>query len=161
MTETTSSAAGLPQLESIQVGADGSSTWRPRNTPLALRFRYRNSAFSATAIPGVDPTSLSLRADLGKLPYSIEAPGVRCNLLAAVSALASSKIGRLTLDDGHRLEINGEIPIAAILTPMTLMAAVAEFVLRIRPWLDPCLDQVAAGAGIAAPVSAAPLPAAL
>lgn len=89
---------------------------------------------------------LDITAELGRLPFSIQSRAARDEamaLLAVPPAGASLRITRTSA-----IELDGQVTLASDITPVSLVAALTEWVINIQPWIS----------AIAAPLAAAHLP---
>lgn len=102
--------------------------------------RYRTRGRTHDSILALDIT-----AELGRLPFSIQSRSARDEamaLLAAPPAGASLRITRTSA-----IELDGQVTVTSDVTPVSLVAALTEWVINVQPWVS----------AIAAPLAAAHL----
>ena len=78
--------------------------------------------------------ALDITAELGRLPFSIQSRTARdaaMALLATPPAGASPRITRTS-----SIELDGQVTVASDVTPVSLVAALTEWVINVQPWVS-------------------------
>jgi hypothetical protein len=119
-------------------------------TPLrqpALRFAWRGRGCEAT----FDECSVTLAAQAGAVPFTVEMPSARPGALAAIGTLPQDlpKGWRLRLLADHRIRLETDIPLTGDATATALLRAMVGFALALDPYLDR-LESAGVGAGVGA-----------
>lgn len=128
------------------VGNDGSLT---PVRDAAMRFAWRGRGCSATLSEG----QISLAAQAGAVPYTVEFPRARPAAFAALGAMTGDlpQGWRLRLMPDHRVRLEVEFDLRGDTTAIALVSAMVSFALA----LDPYLDRLESAGLSASPVSAA------
>lgn len=119
----------------IEIDGQGRIRARTDKGPLRFAFAYRGVEFGAEVATGAEPR-VTLSAELGKLPYSMEIGHGRHMIQRILVASARLPHGRIGLSDSDDMRLEAESSPPAPFTPASLMAAVAALLLDFRPYLD-------------------------
>jgi len=146
------------EVNSFVVQADGSVARQdPRQRPFAFDFAYHGVAFAARMRLEDDRPFLQLRGECGPLPYSVESIALRRDAFAVLLATRSLPHGRLALCVDRRIHAVGDIPLRTPLTPTNVIAAAAQLLLEIKPYIELLRDLLQPRRGDdPAPAAAAP-----
>ena len=144
MTAANVKPIGLDErLKLVAPGADGPAE---RNREFGLpsfHFEFVGLLFEAEVVPGAAPL-VRLKADLGPLPYTIEAPQQRRWMLRIVAASKRLKRGTLAIGEDGMVRLNAETAPAADGGPVGVLAAVTALLLDFKPHLEIVADMMAA-----------------
>ena len=146
------------EVNSFVVHPDGSvARVDPRRRPFAFDFAYQGVAFAARMRLEDDRPFLQLRGECGPLPYSVESIALRRDAFAVLLATRSLPHGRLALCVDRRIHAVGDIPLRTPLTPTNVIAAAAQLLLEIKPYIELLRDLLQPRRGDdPAPAAAAP-----
>jgi hypothetical protein len=127
----------LPPIElgRIAVEADGQVRERDSAEPISFSFQYRGLPF-AGELRDRASGQLRLVANLGKLPYTIEAPCARRLLRQLVIATHRLARGRFHISEDQDVLFVAEAQAPAPYTPVRVIATVAVLVLAFKPYLE-------------------------
>jgi hypothetical protein len=78
--------------------------------------------------------AISIRARLGLLPFSAESKPARDEALALMSAPPQG--ARVAITRGNQIVLDGSFSVHEMLTPISLIAALTEWVVNAQPWLE-------------------------
>jgi hypothetical protein len=126
--------ASMPAL-ALSVDAEGNLAVAPSDRPLAFRCRCLGFSFEGRFDRQPDRAALELAATLHPLPFSIEGPTLRQQMLELVrasEALPHARIARLP--DGQ-LGASGRLPIEAPVTQGRIIGAATVLILELMPYL--------------------------
>lgn len=99
-------------------------------------FGWRGYRFAARAEDlGDGSGSMKVAADVGRMPFSAEAPAARSGL-SAVIMHANGLVGRVFRLDGERILLGSTLPVEAPMTATRLLAPLAKFLIPLNPYLD-------------------------
>lgn len=137
--------AALPlEVNSLFVGPDGDlSRIEPRERPFGFTFESLGLAFSASTKVRHGKVWLTLMATFGPLPYTAESPNRRREAFAILRASETLPHGRLALSPNRQIELSSELPLIEPLTPVNVVSAAAELVIKIAPLVGLLTDFVA------------------
>ncbi len=122
------------EVNSLFVGPDGDlSRIDPRERPFGFRFESLGLAFSASTKVRQGKVWLKLSATYGPLPYTAESSDRRREAFAILRASEALPHGRLALSRDRQIHLTGEQPLAEPFTPVNVVSAAAELVLRMTP----------------------------
>ncbi|MEX2009642.1 MAG: hypothetical protein WEC41_05560 [Dongiaceae bacterium] len=125
------------EVNSFVVNPDGSVARQdPRLRPFAFDFAYHGVAFAARMRLEDDRPFLQLRGECGPLPYSVESIALRRDAFAVLLASRSLPHGRLALCTDRRILAVGDIALGTPMTPTNVIAATAQLLLEIRPYIE-------------------------
>lgn len=102
--------------------------------------RYRTRGRTRNSVLDLDIT-----AELGRLPFSIQSRAARDEAMALLAAPPAGASPRITRTSS--IELGGQVTVASDVTPVSLVAALTEWVINVQPWVS----------AIAAPLAAAHL----
>lgn len=98
-------------------------------------FSYRDVSFAAKCIETDGSAVITVVGNVGRLPYSAEAPAARSGL-SHIIMHANGLLGRIFRLTGERIMLHGE---AAVQTPVSathLLSAIAGLLIPVSPYLD-------------------------
>jgi hypothetical protein len=78
--------------------------------------------------------SISIRARLGLLPFSAESKPARDEAIALLSTPPQG--ARVGITAGNQLVLDGSFAVLEMVTPVSLIAALTEWVVNVQPWLS-------------------------
>lgn len=140
------------EVNSVAVGADGRLTRvDPRERPFRFHFGCLGLRFTAATRHHDGDLWLQVSAKAGPLPYSAESPERRQNAFSILRASLGLRHARLGISRDRQIELIGEIPLAARLTPVNVISATTELVLELKPLVGLLNEFVFAGFGRATP----------
>jgi len=117
----------------VQAQAGQSGTGGERE--FSFRFRYRDIAFAARCTSAGGQATAHLSATLGVMPYSAESATGR-PLMKEIHRGAVEHFGPIiTLSQGRYL-LNADLPLAAPITAVELIAELAKFLIPLKPYID-------------------------
>lgn len=131
------------RLKLVVPGADGSAD---PNRDLGLPsfgIEFIGLPFQVEVVPGAAPL-VRLKADLGPLPYTIEAPQQRHWMLRIVAASKRLKRGTLAIGEDGMVRLSAEAAPAAEGGPIGVLSAVIALLLDFKPHLEVLADMMAA-----------------
>lgn len=118
---------------------EGASADLPPARPsgvLRFRFCFREVPFEARAERRKNRPILSLRGDLGTLPFTIENPARRRRLRKVLAAAELFSGLRWEVTPEQTIRASGEIDLGTALTPTAIIAGTATLLLQSRPYID-------------------------
>jgi hypothetical protein len=118
----------------LELTADGPTVQAV--APIAFGFTYAGIAFEARADRSEEAPKLSIRGQVGKLPFSAEGVQRRTDLKSIIMASREMTVCRLTLDQHQEIWLDADIDVETPMTPTSLIAATAAVIARCKPWLD-------------------------
>ena len=131
------------RLRRVAPGADGADeASRDLGLP-SFHFQFAGLPFQAEVVPGASPL-VRLKADLGPLPYTIEAPQQRHWMLRIVAASKRLKRGTLAIGEDGMVRLSAETAPASEGGPVAVLAAVTALLLDFKPHLEVVADMMAA-----------------
>ncbi len=128
---------GNRPVEINELAVDASGWLTARDGFLRFHFIYHGLIFALAAGKAGRSTRLSICAHLGHLPFSIESADGRRNVQAIL--LATSRglpRGRIEISPRREIFLEGVLDIDAPLTPVIILAAVADFIARNRRHIE-------------------------
>ena len=139
--ESALSALKLDETQSIDFGSvalgeDGHIRRRPSDSPLHFSFLFRDVLFQAS-IDGGESPSLSLKAELGELPFTAQSPTARqlCKKIIQASHDGCPSGGLGLLDDSLMVYQASAVP-PVPRNSVSVIATAVTMVLEITPYLD-------------------------
>ena len=138
------SAARHPKLpvKTATFEVDSAGTLKSREPPQPVRFTFQlfGLAFQAEATFQADNPKLDghlrIRAQLGRLPFTIEAENTRHLIMRIVRASATLPHVRIGVDQGQALVIEGTRPTPSPSTPKSLVTDATMLIMEIKPLLE-------------------------
>jgi hypothetical protein len=118
----------------IRLAAHEGATRLIQQRSLRFDFVAAGTSFETQAEPVDDGISLSIRARLGLLPFSVVSKQARqevIDLLAAPPPGASAGVAR-----GNQIVLDGTFSLPEKVTAVSLIAALTEWVMNAQPWLE-------------------------
>ena len=118
----------------LELTADGPAVQAV--APIAFGFTYAGIAFEALADRSDEQPKLSVRGQVGTLPFSAEGVQRRADVKSIIAASREVQACRLSLDQRHEIWLDADIEVETPMTPTSLIAAAAAVIARCKPWLD-------------------------
>ena len=118
----------------LELTADGPAVQAV--APIAFGFTYAGIAFEAHADRSDEQPKLSIRGQVGTLPFSAEGVQRRTDLKSIIAASNEMTGCRLTLDQRQEIWLDAAIEVETPITPTALIASAAAAIARCKPWLD-------------------------
>lgn len=116
----------------------------PRRLGLpSFGFEFIGLRFQAEVVPGDSPL-VRLKAELGPLPYTIEAPRQRHWMLRIIAASKHLERGSLAIGEDGIVRLSAETAPTSDTGPVGVLAAVTALLLDFKPHLEVLADLVAA-----------------
>jgi len=109
----------------------------------SFQFEFAGLPFQAEIVPGASPL-VRLKADLGPLPFTVEAPQQRRWMLRIVAASKRLKRGTLAIGEDGIVRLNAETAPATEGGAVGVLAAVTTLLLDFKPHLEIVADMMAA-----------------
>lgn len=130
-------------LDIHAVGLDaGGHLIEAERRDFSFRFTYRRILLSVRFRSGEAPI-VEIQGQLGSLPFSAESAVLRGQLMAIIRSANEHLGGGFQIARG-RIRLSGSIEVAAPVTAVGLVGAIARFLLPRKPYLeiiDVCLGQ--------------------
>lgn len=135
MFETLARKNGEPlEVGDLDLHPEGNIYPRPGDQPMVFQFVYEGVHFDAElAADRAGP--LTLKADLGVLPYSAETPFGRRAVLTLIREGAPA-YGEFELDQNSRVRITLSAPTQRPRTPVFVMATIAALLIDANPYIQ-------------------------
>ncbi len=127
------------RLKSVAPGAKGLAGPDGNLDLPSFGFEFIGLPFQAEVVPGAAPL-VRLKAELGPLPYTIEAPHQRHWMLRIVAFSKHLKRGSLTIGADGMVRLSAETAPAADGGPIGVLAAVTALLLDFKPHLEVLAD---------------------
>ncbi|MFC7331843.1 hypothetical protein [Rhodocista pekingensis] len=108
-----------------------------RRPPPASRhhFRLDGLLFHVSVTPDADRTLFQIWAEIGYLPYSIEAPEKRQTLFTLLRATSHLRKARFVVDEKQKILVLGQRELPGHMTLTDLMYEAVQFLQEARPYL--------------------------
>lgn len=119
----------------VEVSDCGQIKARDKTAPVTFTFAYHGVQFEAAFVPEQGAT-LTVSANLGRLPYTAECGEARWLLLRLVRTASALPHGRLTLNAADEIVYQAEATPPSPRTPVSLMACITAVMLDLKPYLD-------------------------
>lgn len=78
--------------------------------------------------------AISIRARLGMLPFSAESRPARDEAIALISTPPQG--ARVGITAGNQVVLDGSFSVEEMVTPISLITALTEWVVNVQPWLS-------------------------
>lgn len=117
----------------IRIADQDGATRLMQQRALHFDFVAAGTTFETHGTPAANGTMLSIRARLGRLPFSTESKPARkevFDLLCAPPPGAQAGVAC-----GNLIVLDGSLALQDKITPVSLIAALAEWVVNVQPWL--------------------------
>ncbi len=115
----------LDAVETLPMGGGGAQ----------FDFHYRGIRFAGQCVESDGGATLKLAGDVGRLPFSAEAPAARSGL-SFIIMHANGLLGRVFRLVDDRIVVGREVSVATPVTATALVAAVATVLIPVAPYLD-------------------------
>lgn len=122
------------RIGGFEVDGDGRIRSREPGLPLNFRFDYRGILFDSVVEFEPQPR-VRLSAELGKLPFSMQAGEGRRWSQRIVAATRALPHGRINVDELQDMRLQAECVPPSPLTPSSVMATVTAMLLDFKPYL--------------------------
>ena len=123
------------EFGSLTVAGDGRLQLGREGPPLS--FTLINRGLHLRCLWQKEPSAaLLVKADLGKLPYSIEAPTGRSMIKRLIAATSTGKQWRFSLTEEQDMRLEAVLAPPAPHTLVSIVASLAAFILEVRPYTD-------------------------
>lgn len=123
------------QIGDLEFSEDGQIRLRSGDQPLCFAFAFRGADFEARM--ETTPESLiTLSAELGKVPYSMEQGANRSATQRIVKATANLPGGRIEISESQDISLVATAQPPSPLTPASVMAAITSLLLDFGPYID-------------------------
>lgn len=123
------------QIGDLGIGEDGRIRLRSGDRPLCFAFAFRGADFEARM--ETSPKALiTLSAELGKVPYSMEQGTDRRATQRIVEATAGLPGGRIEISKSQDMSLVATAQPPSPLTPASVMAAITSLLLNFGPYID-------------------------
>lgn len=148
----------------ITLDEDGRIRLRSGDEPLRFVFAYRGADFEARLETSPE-ARITLSAELGKVPYSMERGSGRRLTQRIIDATAALPGGRIEVSGSQDMSLLATAQPPQPMTPASVMAAITSLLLDFGPYIDLLRETIEAATGgddTGAPVanpSPEPLPA--
>lgn len=123
-------------LHKLGRDADGRVILRERKGPVRFEFKYLGQAVHGEIEDSETHSRLRLRAELGRIPYSAESKEWRMNVLALAEAANEALKGVIRITPDQRIVAVYDDELLSPMTGAMLIAAIAQFLLHVRPYLE-------------------------
>jgi hypothetical protein len=120
-------------LHALTSGSEIAAAPAPRE--FSFRFTYRQIPVAARHLPGGEAGRLELSGDLGPFPYSAESSVARAELQIVLDA-ANGHLGRRFVVSRGRIQLVGAFPLPHPVTAVQLITGLAQFLTRVKPYLE-------------------------
>jgi hypothetical protein len=121
-------------MGSFKVDGDGRIHGREPGVPLNFSFDYRGIQFDSVIEIEPQPR-VRLSAELGRLPFSMQAGEGRRLSRRIVEATRALPHGRINLDELQDMHLQAECVPPTPLTPSSVIATVTAMLLDFKPYL--------------------------
>jgi hypothetical protein len=124
------------EIGTLAFDDDGTVEHRPPPSPLDFAFVYREIPFLAAVKRKEEETYISIEADLGILPYSLEFREKRDRLLDCLALLDRAAPSAIVLTSHKRISYRDEVEMPQALSSVNILAYVTSLLLKAGPYLD-------------------------
>ena len=123
------------QVSDIAIDDDGHVRLRNRDEAIGFAFAYRGADFVAR-METAPETRITLTAELGKVPYSMEPGSGRRRTQRIIKDTADLPSGRIEVSESQDMSLVASAQPPHPLTPSSVMAAITSLLLDFRPYID-------------------------
>ncbi len=123
------------QVGDLEFDEDGRIRLRSGDQPLRFAFAFRGVDFEAQ-IETVPEALITLSAELGKVPFSMEQGADRRITQRIVEATADLPCGRIEISQAQDMSLIATAQPPSPLTPASVMAAITTLLLDFGPYID-------------------------
>jgi len=123
------------QVGDLVFDEDGRIRLRGDDQPLCFAFAFRGADFEARMVTTPE-VSITLSAELGKVPYSIERGAGRRITQRIVEATTDLPSGRIEISESQDMSLVATAQPPSPLTPASIMAAITSLLLEFGPYID-------------------------
>lgn len=117
----------------IRIADQDGATRLMQQRSLRFDFVAAGMTFETQGMPAENGTMLSIRARLGRLPFSTESKPARQEVFDLLSAPPPGAHAGVT--GGNLIVLDGALSLQDKVTPVSLIAALTEWVVNVQPWL--------------------------
>jgi hypothetical protein len=121
-------------FDALAVGPDGTIIHTPREA-LRFAFDFQGVIFNAEGRRQGDIFVLTISADLGPLPFSVESAEARQAIQDLISASGALIAPRFSIGGDQMIRIEAAMELAKPVSPATTLTMVTEVLLMLKPWL--------------------------
>lgn len=118
----------------IRIADQDGATRLMQQRSLRFDFVAAGTAFETQGAPTDHGTVLSIRARLGRLPFSAESKPARQEVFDLLCAPPPGAHAGVT--GGNLIVLDGSLALQETMTPVSLIAALTEWVVNVQPWLE-------------------------
>ena len=122
-------------FDALSVGADGTVIHTPREA-LRFAFDYGGVSFNAVGRRNADSFRLTIEADLGPLPYSVESVQARLSIQDLIAASGSLIEPRFSIGADQTIRVETTVELLNPVSPVLTLTLVTEVLLVLKPWLE-------------------------
>jgi hypothetical protein len=122
-------------FDALSVGPDGTIIHSPREA-LRFAFDFHGVIFNAVGRRQDDAFVLTMSADLGPLPFSVESAKARRAIQEVIAASGALIAPRFTVGDDQMIRIEAVMELSKPVSPVTTLTMVTEVLLVLKPWLE-------------------------
>lgn len=123
------------EVGSIELGEDGQIRRRADDVPLNFGFTYLGIEFTGIINTG-DDAEVTLHAELGKLPFSIESSDGRRWSRHIIALGGNLPHGKLFLTDSQDMRLEAAWTPPSPRTPVSIIATITSLLLDFKPYLE-------------------------
>ncbi|MDE1148079.1 MAG: hypothetical protein PW843_15875 [Azospirillaceae bacterium] len=131
-----SAQSGLPLgKDALLFRDDGTVHLNSDRSPSRHHFYLDGLQFHVSITPQDDTTLFQIWAEVGFLPYTIEAPEKRAKLQAILRSAAWLRYARFIVDEQQKVLVLGQQEVPGHVTITDLMYETVQFIQEARPYL--------------------------
>ncbi len=125
-------------LSSASLGAYGALLKRAGDKPITFRFSWKGIGFRALVSGRGHGLRLAIEADMARVPYTVENPEKRKDMLAVIDATGDDRVGRICVIQGHTIVLENAftLPDNDGNTVSSIIATLTIMVIRASPYLQ-------------------------
>ncbi|MBB6254305.1 hypothetical protein [Nitrospirillum iridis] len=131
-----STQAGMPLgKDALLFGEDGTVQLNRQRSPSRHHFYLDGLMFHVSITPQEDSTLFQIWAEVGFMPYTIEAPEKRAKLQAILRATSNLRAARFIVDEQQKVLVLGQQEVPGHVNLTDLMYETVQFIQEARPYL--------------------------
>ena len=142
------------QVGDLEFDEGGRIRLRNGDQPLRFAFAFRGADFEAQ-IETTPEARITLSAELGNVPYSMEQGANRRITQRIVEATAGLPGGRIEISESQYISLVATAQPPSPLTPASVMAAITSLLLDFGPYIDLLRESLLAAEGCHGPAPVA------
>jgi hypothetical protein len=125
------------EMYGVTVNPDGGLTRSAPQFPINFGFRWRNMGFRGEVNREEMTLSMTIMADVGRIPFSAESAGQREQMLEVAAQIGAAGAGEVRMLPGGALALTRQSELASErLTHRALITQIATDLLSAAPYLD-------------------------